>query len=143
AARGAFEKLGDTRLLLQSFTLRNDGGWFLPVSRLNALRRDLTAGIEEALHEASAGRVQQALSDICPPAPPRPKAEPFRWSIKVDRIGFVDTFEEADWSGLDELIVDITRDHPAVLTENLDHWAARLGRQRIRLALPALTRKWE
>src|SRR5207253_985718 len=41
------------------------------------------------------------------------------------------------------LIVDIARDHPAVLTEKLEQAAALLGRERIRLALPALTRKWE
>jgi hypothetical protein len=44
---------------------------------------------------------------------------------------------------VEEVIVDIARDHPALLAERLEHWAARLGRERIRLALPALTRRWE
>ena len=70
------------------------------------------------------------------------RAPAFRWSIKVDRIGFVDAFEPEDWSGVDELIVDVARDHPAVLRT-----AGGLGRdgrpERIRLALPPLTRKWE
>jgi hypothetical protein len=39
--------------------------------------------------------------------------------------------------------VDIARDHPALLAERLDQWERRLGRERIRLALPALTRRWE
>jgi hypothetical protein len=39
--------------------------------------------------------------------------------------------------------VDIARDHPAQLREKLDYWAELLGREHIRLALPALTRSWE
>ncbi len=39
--------------------------------------------------------------------------------------------------------MDIARDHPAVLAEKLEVLAARIGRERVRLALPALTRKWE
>ncbi|HEX5269611.1 MAG TPA: hypothetical protein VFW33_03940, partial [Gemmataceae bacterium] len=33
--------------------------------------------------------------------------------------------------------------HPALLAEKLDAWAARVGRERVRLALPPLTRAWE
>jgi hypothetical protein len=40
-------------------------------------------------------------------------------------------------------VIDIARDHPAVLHEQLEHWAARVGLDRLRLALPALTRRWE
>jgi hypothetical protein len=39
--------------------------------------------------------------------------------------------------------VDVARDHPALLAERLDAWAGRLGQERLRLALPALTRRWE
>ena len=39
AARGAFEKLGQTRLELGSFRCSNDAGQFVPVSRLNQVRR--------------------------------------------------------------------------------------------------------
>jgi hypothetical protein len=39
--------------------------------------------------------------------------------------------------------VDITRDHPQHLAERLDNLAQLLGKERIRLALPALTRRWE
>jgi putative protease len=143
AARAAFEKLGDTHLTLDSFTFRNDGNCFVPVSRLNQLRRELTADLEEALRKDAAERVQQLQAKICPLplSPPLPRS--FRWSIKVDRIGFLDAFEDADFAGVDEVVVDLARDHPSLLVEKLDHWAERLGRERIRLALPALTRSWE
>jgi hypothetical protein len=39
--------------------------------------------------------------------------------------------------------VDIARDHPTVLHEKLSEAAHRIDRDRIRLALPALTRQWE
>ena len=69
AARTAFEKLGDTRLELASFAWRNAENRFVPVSRLNQLRRDLAAALEEALQAASAERVDRALADVCPPTP--------------------------------------------------------------------------
>jgi putative protease len=156
AARAAFDKLGDTRLELASFTWRNSEGCFVPVSRLNHLRRDLATGLEQALQAASAERVGRALDDICPPVgqvsnlpaqaagwKPAPRVPAFRWSIKVDRIDFVDAFEPEDWAGVEELIVDVTRDHPMLLSDQLDRLSGIIGRDRIRLALPPLTRKWE
>src|SRR5262249_36907963 len=65
------------------------------------------------------------------------------WSIKVDRLAFLDALEDADLAGVEEIVVDIARDHPAILAEKLQHWAERLGHDRLRLALPALTRRWE
>jgi putative protease len=142
-ARGAFEKLGDTPLVLDSFTYRNDDGLFVPVSRLNQLRRELTAALEETLRQERADCVARLQTALCPPKPHVRATTDFRWSIKVDRIGFLDAFESADLEGIEEIVVDIARDHPALLTEKLDSWTERLGRERIRLALPALTRHWE
>ncbi|MGH7172095.1 MAG: peptidase U32 family protein [Gemmataceae bacterium] len=144
AARGAFEKLGDTPLRLDSFTLRNDAGLFVPVSRLNQLRRELTPGLEEALLQDRAQHELHLQAVAAPPAShPCDRPAAFRWFIKVDRIGFLDAFEEADLAGVEEIIVDIARDHPALLDEKLHFWVERVGRERIRLALPALTRSWE
>jgi U32 family peptidase len=143
AARGAFEKLGETHLMLATIQLRNEDCRFVPVSRLNALRRELATGLEEALHQVQAERVATVLAAVCPPLPEVARSTAFRWSVKVDRLAYVDAFEETDWVGVDELIVDIARDHPAELAAKLEHWGGVLGRDRIRLALPALTRKWE
>jgi putative protease len=152
AARSAFEKLGPTRLLLESFTFRNDENRFVPVSRLNQLRRDLVAGIEEALRQELAERIARVRDAILPrsQAKPRGSAFPsstgergFRWSIKVDRLGFLDAFEDTDLADVEEVVVDIARDHPTLLMEKLAYWAGRLGRERLRLALPALTRQFE
>ncbi len=81
--------------------------------------------------------------------PAHPKAQAhanrpgFRWLLKVNRIGFLDALEDEDLAGVVGVIVDIARDHPALLAEGLDRWTGRLGRARPRLALPALARSWE
>jgi putative protease len=142
AARVAFEKLGDTGLQLCEFICHNPAGLFVPVSRLNGLRRELTAQLEAALARSRRERVESIIARECPtPAPTQSTS--FRWNIKVDRIGFVEAFTAEDWADVDEVVIDIARDHPALLAERLAQLAEQLGRDRIRLALPALTRKWE
>jgi putative protease len=143
AARTAFAKLGQTCLTLGCFTFRNDDGFFVPVSRLNQLRRNLVAEVAEALKRERANRVQRIQAEVCPPQPPVRKTLKFHWSIKIDRIGFLEAFEANDWAELEEVVVDIARDHPVLLAQQLESLAAHVGRERIRLALPALTRAWE
>jgi putative protease len=143
AARGAFAKLGDTGLELAGFALHNDGPVFVPVSRLNALRRDLVTGLEDALSRAQADRVGRVLAEARVPELPRPIPAPLRWSVKVDRAEYLDAFESDDWANVEEVVVDIARDHPAVLAEKLESLGGVTGRDKLRLALPPLTRKWE
>ncbi len=153
AFRGAFEKLGDTGLELEGVTWTNAEGLFVPVSRLNPLRRELVAALEEALAKRRVETVARVQSATLP-APVGRIANPshkksgtclasFHWSIKVDRVGFLDAFTDNDFTDVEEVIVDIARDHPALLQEKLVSWTARLGRDRLRLALPPLTRAWE
>ncbi len=142
AARGAFEKLGDTGLSLEGLEVDNPAGLFVPVSKLNQLRRDLCAALEEEFVRAREGRAARVAAEVCAP-PAASAARPVRWNIKVDRVGSLGAFTAADWEGVDEVVVDVARDHPALLTEKLEALAGLLGRERVRLALPALTRKWE
>ena len=149
AAATTFAKLGQTRLELASFTFHNDATLFVPVSRLNQLRRELTAALEHELAKQHSARVHALQAEVCPATPvhrtPRHQgARPaFRWSLKVDRIGFLDAFERDDCAEIEEIIIDVARDHPTLLQERLDEWSRRIGRDRLRLALPALTRSWE
>jgi putative protease len=142
ASRQAFEKLGDTGLSLESYRLDNPDGLFVPASRLNALRRGLTQALDEAITAARRERAAAVLAEACPPLPEARRAE-FRWNVKVDRAGFLDAFTADDWAGVDEVFVDVARDNPALLAEKLDRLAEAVGRDRVRLALPAVTRKWE
>ncbi|MFH0940004.1 MAG: U32 family peptidase [Planctomycetota bacterium] len=144
AARAAFEKLGQTSLALRHFTLDNPGDCFVPLSQLNALRRKITETVETQLTTALTNRAQQVKDVICGASVLSPiHKQPFRWSVKVDRCGFLDAFEADDWRDLDEVVIDIDADQFATLAETLSRLAAIVGRDRIRLALPAITRLWE
>jgi hypothetical protein len=145
AARGTFEKLGETRFELSSFTFHNGEGRFVPVSGLNRLRRELMSALEEVLGQRHAETVTRVKAAVVPSTQSSVLSteRPFRWSIRVDRVGFLDALDEGDVAGIDEIVIDIARDHPALLAERLVHWAARVGREHIRLALPPLTRAWE
>jgi len=161
AVSRAFNRLGDTTLQLERLSFHNDDQLFVPVSRLNQLRRDLVHDLEQAATSAgekrSAAVKEQvltfpnaALTPFCPPGregrvrgQSQSPLDAFRWSIKVDRVGFLDALTDHDLVGLDEMIIDVTRDHPRVLQDQVHSWGERVGREKIRLALPALTRAWE
>jgi putative protease len=146
AVRGAFDRLGTARLELAALTIHNDAGLFVPVSRLNQLRRDLVQALENALDQRLEKRIQGIKAEVCPPqagtrGPTSPT--PFQWSLKVDRLDFLEALEDKDLTGVEEIIIDIARDHPARLVEKARQWGERVGRERLRFALPALTRSWE
>jgi putative protease len=142
--RETFDKLGQTRFTLAEFNLDNPACLFVPVSRLNALRRTLMDNLDASVGEDQQEKAQQLQATLCPR---RPKGiqptEAFRWSIKVDRVAFLAALEEEDVANIDEILIDITRDQPTLLREKLDEWSDRIGRDHIRLALPPLTRRWE
>jgi putative protease len=148
--RATFARLGDTAFTLADFSWDNQPSAFVPISRLNALRRGLVQELEAQVANrrvAWTARIRHEALGEKPHATdaaagPRHR-EPFRWSIKVDRIDFLDAFESEDWRDLDEVIIDIARAHPTELRERLGALSNQVGRQRIRLALPALTRAWE
>src|SRR5262249_20627195 len=156
AVRSTFERLGDTPFALDELIWKNPAAAFVPISRLNALRRDLVCDLERALAQARAAWVERIQAACVVQAARRHEKvgrrdgqarrlpyEAFHWSIKVDRASYLDAFENEDWRDLDEVVIDIARDHPATLRENLAALGDKVGRERIRLALPALTRAWE
>ncbi|MBI3829781.1 MAG: U32 family peptidase [Planctomycetes bacterium] len=144
AFRKSFEKLGETRLAMAACRVRNPRGLFVPVSQLNELRRQVAVALEKKLESALAERDAHTKRAVLGKVPAAANLKPgFRWSIKVDRIGLLDQFEARDWDGIDEIVVEIARDNLNVLLAKLDVLGAAASRERIRLALPAVTRKWE
>jgi len=143
AIRTTFEKLGDTHLELESLNFRNESGCFVPVSRLNAVRRDLVAQLQAARSEQNEQRVKRLKAELIPADRTAPQSKAFRWSIKVDRLEYLDALEASDWHDVDEVLIDIARDHATTLPERVEVLAQRIGRERIRFALPPLTRAWE
>jgi putative protease len=147
--RSAFERLGSSRLALESLTIHNEAGLFVPVSRLNHVRRDLVQDLEVAVQHCLKERIDKIQETVCPTmASPLRTTDHglrtrFKWSLKADRIEFLDALDDGDLHDVDEVIIDIARDPPGMLAEKVTHWGERLGAKRIRLALPALTRAWE
>jgi putative protease len=148
AIRGAFEKLGETRFAIGDFEFRNLEKRFVPVSQINQLRRQITDELEEKLKSALAARVQTAVAAVCGDAsakrrPASGSGEPFRWSIKVQKVGALDAFSAHDWEDVDEVLVEIADDAMIALQAKLDRLGEQIGHDHIRLALPMITRKWE
>ncbi|MBU1692823.1 MAG: U32 family peptidase [Verrucomicrobia bacterium] len=139
AARQAFEKLGETRLQLAALEVQNPEGLFVPVSRLNSLRRELAGKIEARLAEARANHLQKIreamAADLATQA--SPPGDGSRWSIKTDNPACLDAMETGDWQGVEEVVVEIPAE------ESLERLAEKIGQERIRLALPLIVRAWE
>jgi hypothetical protein len=143
AVRSCFARLGQSRFELTSLAWHNADGRFVPASLLNRVRREVVAAVESELTAARERRVADFRAEVCPSVPPPQPTRAFRWSIKVDRASMLDAFEPDDWRDVEEVIVDIARDHPGVLRDSVARLASQVGRDRIRFALPALTRQWE
>lgn len=150
AVRDAFSKLGDTDFELAELTLINPERRFMPVSVLNRLRRGMALALATALDEARTERDSAAMAaaglathdgvgrDEVAAAAPRE-----HWGLKTDRLEHVEGFAESDWSTVDELVIDLTAATAARVVEAWTAYAARLGPERVRMALPMLMRHWE
>ncbi len=145
AANACFGRLGQSRFVLDAFLWHNEEGRFAPVSQLNQLRRDLVDAMEIALNEHRETSLAAIIKQAVPSGGQNRNGNPasLSWSIKVDRTGFLADFNAEDFQNVDEIVIDIARDHPTILREQLARIADHVGRDRIRLALPALTRSWE
>ncbi|MBN1268477.1 MAG: U32 family peptidase [Kiritimatiellae bacterium] len=139
AIRTAFGKLGDTKLELGGVEVANPDGLFVPVSLLNEMRRRVATGLQDALDGARREQRDAIKKAITAGTAPGPRAsEEVHWSLKTDRLSHVAAFQAEDWQGLDELVIDIS-----CRPEDLDRVAESVGRERIRLALPIITRRWQ
>ncbi len=143
AARGAFEKLGDTRFELAAFTLENPHSLFAPVSLLNDLRRQLCAALDGKLAGQTTGRLARIRSAAETDLPPPVATGDERWLLKVDKPGCLYAFAAEDWRGVEEVSVAAEVEPLPKLLDELEKLGGVIGREKIRLALPVITRRWE
>jgi putative protease len=139
-----FAKLGETRFDQVEMRLSGPAKWFVPVSLLNQFRRELL----EKLETAVAQQHEAFQDDLCrreaPVAELPAEGEgSMGWILKIDRVAAVEAFDDEDWNALGELILDIGREPLATIEAALRRWEKVLDRDRIRLALPVLTRQWQ
>lgn len=144
AVRGAFDKLGDTAFALASLELRNPQQLFAPVSQLNELRRQVTAALTAELQAALRRRIEAVRSQALGPAVASPAVPvPESWSIRTDNAACLAQFEAADWQGINEVVLDISRLPLARVEQGIALVTEHLGQNAVRLALPVITRSWE
>ncbi|MHC5055134.1 MAG: peptidase U32 family protein [Planctomycetota bacterium] len=144
AARKAFAKLGGTPFELRQLEVSNPGGLFAPVSVLNSARRLAAEALGSALSDTTAARVDAVKRAVAArAASDAARQERFLWSVKTDRIAHLASFEAEDWRDVSEATIDISRGPLEELEAGLAGLARQLGRERVRLALPVITRAWE
>ena len=127
-------KLGETGFVLASLAIDNPDGRFAPVSQINDLRRQVCARLSEDLAAASARRHAEASATAAARPPRVPAATPPRWSVRTDRPECLDGIDDAD-----EVVLDLGPASDADILRAAD----RVGRGRVRLALPLIVRAWE
>jgi len=150
-----FRKLGNTGLQFGRLKIDNPSNYFIPVSLLNAARRDITASLEQKIAEIPrqyAEKVYQSLSLARPQgiinklgdlgALARESLN-FKWSIKTDQPHALAEFQPSDWNDVDEVIFECYPGNLPAVAEGLERLFDRIGKCRLRLSLPVIMREWE
>ena len=65
ALRAAFARLGDSAFELEELSFQNDVGGFVPVSRLNQIRRQVLSELQERMHAEKTARLSSLQEEIC------------------------------------------------------------------------------
>lgn len=144
STREAFEKLGETAFSISAFTIENPEELFVPVSMANQLRRDLMTELSNGMENALRTRIRTIQGAECARRPSAPDATPRpAWSIKVDRLGHLNSFGKDEAEGLEEILLEVHHDPLAALIPGLNELSTRVGRERITLSLPLMVRDWE
>lgn len=143
ALQAAFAKLGDTPFQLRHL-VQEGPAVFVPVSQLNALRRDLTAALEQALRGARDRHVEQAIaslslldSELRTPNSSNPPA----FLVKTDQPSvFRAAFPDGGIPRATELIVELGRESISEIEGAAAVFAPRIP---VRFALPMIARAWD
>jgi putative protease len=150
AVRKAFERLGEAAWTLGSLTVKDPGGCYAPASKLNELRRQVIA----LLDEAKARRRSEQLTRISQAVALEGEAVPSRMpqmSVPV-RILKVRCSSQALFSieqlqqirkDFDELVILLEHASYTTLKASLDGWRAACGEMQFTLALPLVSREEE
>ncbi len=152
AIEQAFAKLGGTRFESGKITINNPDSLFIPVSLLNRARRELIDQLEAkwqafwrermaVIRDALNTRVLPGGGDTSKDAGPR--GAQFLWSLKIDSPAYIEGFDDEDWRDMDEVVIEMPDVAGASFFAALDRFGAMVGKDRVRIALPAILRDWE
>ena len=146
AVTRVFGKTGPTPFETASLTITNPQSIFVPVSVLNEVRRKVFEDAGKSLKEAIEQRDEQVLDKL---TTINHLGHPWRdeskdqgtpiWSIKIDDLNYLNAFSKDDVKSLDEVIIDIG----GIEISDLQKTLRDIDHDKIRLALPIITRQWE
>jgi len=140
-AQKAFAKLGDTPFELNDF-MYSGPALFIPVSQLNALRRDLTTKLESLHRQTNDQALDQIISSLTiAPAEPIETPDPIPRLLKTDQpSALLAAFPNGELPQISEVIVELGRE----TIEQVDTFRQALPSHiALRLALPMVTRSWD
>ncbi len=139
AARDAFGRIRNTPYSAESVTVENPAGLFAPASLLNAARRAIVEQLDAEVARARRGRLESVRQRLLSAGRTEPRPErPEHWAIQGDAPGILRAFSSRDLERLDEFILNLGGIDSRELAAELGRLETRLGRDRIRLALPML-----
>ena len=140
AVRKAFERLGDTLWTLGSLTLEDPQGCYAPASKLNEVRRTVFEKLTEAWKLRRTSRLSAIADALFVESSPENRladATP-AWSLKIRAEASPLTSDAL--VGIETLILAIGHTPHATLAQKLAAWSSVVVRERLRLALPLITR---
>lgn len=143
-ARRAFAKLGDTPFRLQDLQVSNPGKLFVPVSLLNELRRRCAQQVSEMMVRECDQEQVRILAEEGDWSPARPAfvdvPERPGWILKVDQAFSLNLFTPKDLEDVHEVVFDLGRLADEEMESQVEFLAQRVGKERIRLAVPVIQR---
>lgn len=142
ALHDAFSKLGDTPFALAALDI--DGTLpFVPVSRLNEMRREWSSALAAETKKLSDARLASAISDLeATPLPPPPISTEKPFLVKTDNpAAFLAAYPDGDLPArVTELCIELDGRNTAPID---DLGAVLPPRIALRLALPMIVRAWD
>ena len=141
----AFSRLGDSKFTLKSLEINNLHKLYAPKSFLNELRRKAAEDAQAAMDRRMEYTVSQSISNLAKNTRTRLSGDSrdcgLSFSIKTDRPFLLNAFEGKDLDTLDEVVLALTPSTFADIDRSLESLLAMMkGKDRIRLALPVITR---
>jgi putative protease len=147
AALQTFEKLGGTPFILNSFTFNNPYKMFVPVSKLNQIRRQVVKEAEKKLEkirdDLSESIKKKLLATYDVETQQNSSESVVKFSIKTDQLSNLSHLTPENAARVKEIILDISNEEIADLWTRIPGLEKIVGEGNVRLALPAITRSWE
>lgn len=130
-AETAFSKLGDTGFVLGKFTYDNSG-FFVPISSLNEVRRQLLANIDSSKKSSYVSAPSIDMDSLFPSSPATSSVQNSGYIVKVDDSSYLSAFSASDFSLMSEIWLDLNADFSAL--------PSILPQSKVRVSVPVILR---